>query len=314
MSLTPPLSEPAEEAIESWSQLPRVLVITQDGAGSIATSESSGELRATQAIQAGNQRQAFLTRWRAADSEIVSLWGPPSTFTTTPSTNKPQIGHLHRVTQLPDGRTYQGIAVFHDAFLGAPSSLHCEVVTFDGITLGQLQDTPLSKALGKSLRVWWGRRFQFGGPLAEYVCDPKGLRLIEVGDVVRVQGMAASGMDTAATGVPVHSVIPEENYFRLNFGSPDQVDAAAGGTVTWVDTTNTAKNTMPYWVLSRVDGTTLRIKQWVHGEPEPLAWDHTVTFTHALTPLADGWNGLWVGHVQNGSHHRIRHMRIRRNR
>jgi len=44
MSLTPPLAQPAEEAIESWSQLPRVLVITQDGAGSIATTESNGEL------------------------------------------------------------------------------------------------------------------------------------------------------------------------------------------------------------------------------------------------------------------------------
>lgn len=312
MSLTPPLSGPVEESIESWAQLPRVVTITQDGAGGFTTSGTNGELTFTQAGSFGNQRQAFLTQWRAADSEILSLWGPPSTFTTTPSTNKPQIGHLHRVSQLPDGRTYQGIAVFHDAFLGGPGSLHCEVVTFDGVTLTQLQDAPLSKSLGKSMRVWWGRRFQFGGPLAEYLVDPKGMRLIEVGDIVRVTGMAASGMDTAASGVPVHSVVEADNYFRLNFGSPDQVDAAAGGTVTWVDTNNTAEAVMPYWVRSRVDGTLLRVKQWVHGELEPLAWDHSVVFTHALTPLADGWNGLWTGHAQNGSSHRTRFMSIKR--
>lgn len=312
MSLTPPLSEPAEEVIESWTQLPRVMVMTQDGAGAFATTDVNGELQFSQAGAFGNQRQAFLTQWRAADSEILSLWGPPSTYST--GTNKPQVGHIHRATPLPDGRTCQAIAVFHDAFLGLPNTLHCEVITFDGATLGQFQDSPLTKTLPKAMRVWWARRFTFGGPLVEYICDPKDLRLIEAGDLVRVQGMAASGLDTAASGSPVINVVPEESYFRLSFGSPDQVDALAGGTVTWVDTTNTAEATMPFWVRSRVDGSVLRVKQWLHGEAEPLAWDKTVAFTHALTPLADGWNGLWTGHAQSGSSHRVRYLRIRRNR
>lgn len=312
MSMTPPISSPVTEQITSWTQLPRIITITQDQTGTIDRTESNGELRFSQVGAFGNMRVAHLTQWRAADSEIVSLWGPPSTFTTTPSTNKPQLGHLHRVTQLPDGRTYQGIAVFHDAFLGGPSALHCEVVTFDGVTLGQFADASLNKTLGKSMRVWHGRRFTFIGQLCEYICDQQDLRLIEVGDIVKVAGMAVTGLDTPATGAPVTSVVPEEHYFRTSQAGTDGIDGVAGAIVTWVDSTNTAKNIMPYWVRSRVAGNQLLVKQWVIGEREPQTWDNVVTFTHALTPLDDGWSGIWSGHVQSNSSHRVRNLSITR--
>jgi len=164
------------------------------------------------------------------------------------------------------------------------------------------------------MRIWWGRRFTFGGPLAEYLSDTRELRLMEVGDIIRIQGMAASGMDTPVTGVPVNSIVPETAMFRLAFGSPDQTDALAGGLVSWVDTSNIAKDVQPYWVRSRVDGPVLRVKQWVQGETEPIGWDLTTAFTSPLTPVSDGYNGVWVGHVQNGSSHRFRYLRIRRNR
>ena len=309
MSLTPPLSSPAGETIEAWSQLPRVLVITQDQSGAIDTSEVNGELRASQTGAFGNQRQAFLTQWRAADSEIVSLWGPPSTFS---SSAKPQIGHLHRVNLMPDGRTHQAIVVFHDAVLGQPHQLHCEVITFDGATLGQIQDSPLSKTLAKVLRVWWARRFSFGAQFAEYISEPRSMRLVEDGDIVRVQNMAVTGFNTPATGMPVTNSVPDQGYFRLTFAGTNEVDGLAGGDVTWVDTNNTAKNLMPYWVRSRVDGARLRVKQWVYGEPEPVVWDKDVTFTDARTPMADGWNGVWVGHVFSGSYHKFRYLSIQR--
>jgi hypothetical protein len=311
MSLTPPLSSPAGENIEAWSQLPRVLVITQEGAGAIVTSEVNGELRASQPGAFGNQRQAHLTQWRAADSEIVSLWGPPSTFSTP--TGKPQIGHIHRCNLMADGRSHQAIAVFHDAFLGQPHQLHCEVINFDGATLTQIQDSPLTKStLVKALKVWWGRRFSFGLQFAEYNSEPRDLRLVEDGDIVRVANMAATGLNTPVTGLPVTNSVPEQGFFRLTFSGTDLVDGLAGGDVTWTDTTNTAKDKMPFWVRSRVDGSRLRVRQWVHGEPEPRTWDKDVTFTDDRMPKADGWNGVWVGHVYSGSYHKFRYLSIQR--
>lgn len=312
MSLTPPLSGSVAEDIQSWNQLPRQVVITADGAGTHALTESNGQLVAAQAGAFGNLRMGYLTQWRAADSDIISLWGPPSTFTTTPSTNKPQIGHLHRVSLMPDQRSYQAIAVFHDAFLGAPHQLHCEAVTFDGVTLTQINDQVLSQTLTKALRVWWARRFTFGSQFAEYISEPRSMRLIEDGDIVRVQNMPVTGFNTPASGMPVTNSVPDQGFFRLTYPGVNESDGLGGGDVTWVDTTNTAKNLMPYYVRSQVVGNRLRVKQWIHGEPEPRTWGLDIALTDARTPLADGWNGVWVGHVQSGSSHKFRDLRITR--
>ena len=138
------------------------------------------------------------------------------------------------------------------------------------------------------------------------------MRLIDDGDIVRVQNMAVTGFNTPATGMPVTNSVPDQAFFRLTFAGTDGTDGLAGGDVTWVDPNNTAKNLMPYYVRSQVTGNRLRVKQWIHGEPEPRTWALDIALTDARTPTADGWNGVWVGHVQSGSYHRFRDLRITR--
>jgi hypothetical protein len=297
---------------DGWAPF-RTAVVSADGAQVFTPSVNGRRGRVTSAVgsAAGNLRVVYLrdgTRW--PDSEMKSLWWPPSIFSDAgaPVTNRPQMGHIHGAYVGDDGRL-RGAAVWCNIFGGPnPEALLINNWESDGTTLWQGASTGnagSSEAVGRTALVLHANRFVFGGTFTDLRVLPSyaavGLVAGATGDLT---GMAVTGLNQADASVQGGA---PGGLIRLNASGSAVTDATAGGT--W--TPDYPWRVFPYWVRSKWEPPVMSVMQWAYGSPEP-DWGDQYTWSATISVDADtaevpgssgvaGLQGFIFAHAHTGA-------------
>src|SRR5690606_9562986 len=138
-------------------------VVNQDGSQSFETSVEDGYGRVTGTTTGGNQRVMYTHAGMVAeDGEIMAVLRGPSTYVSTPSVNRPQLGLLLRCQEI-DGH-HVGYVAWYDAFAGNPRIVNMSAWRGNGsATLNQAAGGQYSAEVARDLRVLGVRRFEFLG-------------------------------------------------------------------------------------------------------------------------------------------------------
>src|SRR5690606_13719668 len=133
--------------------------------------------------------------------EIMAVLRGPSTYVSTPSVNRPQLGLLLRYQEI-DGH-HVGYVAWYDAFAGNPRIVNMSAWRGNGsATLNQAAGGQYSAEVARDLRVLGVRRFEFlGSYISEYACEPHHLHGLASGDTVTVDLTSDDTFDAAAATV-----------------------------------------------------------------------------------------------------------------
>lgn len=290
-------------AEDGWGLFDRKIV-NQDGSQSFALSVSGNYGRVTGTVSgSGNQRELLVhqdTRWR--DGEVTAVLKGPSTYVSTPSTNRPQMGIVLRYQEI-DG-FHVGYVVWYDIFAGNPRVLNISGWRGNGgATLNQAAGAQYTAEIARDLRVYAVERIQFGSFFNGYYCQPYHLHGLTAGDSVTVD----VGDDTYdATAEAALNPDREKGSFQLAEATTQSTDAykTAKGTAILVDN---HKRFFPYVLKARLIGNTVSVKAWRgQFEAEPADWQSVVTVAtdadFPTLPTGLGRFGVVASHAHTSSY------------
>lgn len=299
-----PVRSPAKWQATDWSYFPEAVVATQSGSQVYTISNTGPTLKVTGAGTDGSHRVWYLSRDsdRAADTEILSKWGP---HTNVPAgSNVPQVGHVHRVRYDPVTRAYTGIAIWQNIIGAVYTNLLVKACRVDGTTLtqgsagGSFTGNPTT---ARNIRVLAAYNIP-GFNLRQYYAQPPDLLGMQNGDLITVSSMPATGFNVPVA-LPAQLVNPVEGSFAVTGTGAGDRDPNAGGTAAFTDVGKAMG--VDYWVRSRVEGSRVRVRQWRSGQAEPADWTVDTDFAGETTVpevlRADGRHGIWMAHVHTGA-------------
>lgn len=301
------------DGVKGFTNIPITVSAKVDaGPNLLSAKVDRGRIRSTAGSKGGNQRECWLragTTW--ADSEITSLWYPPSGM--DPATCTPQMGHVHRVSN--DGGKWSGVVIDQNVFSFLFRSTFMSVWTWGpgGFTIpakaalaGQAWAIPIVRGVQRVTNEL--------GTFRVYLVDR--LCGVEEGDTIDVAGCEDQRFN--GTNLHVHGVTGAPKpavgatgptiYVRVAEPAPDIAQKPQGGYVTLTppsaDSIN-PRSIYPMWVTSRVVGSTVMLKKWYGDDPEPIWGDpeHTKYFeipkSQANRLAERGACGLLSNHLRN---------------
>lgn len=255
----------------------------------------------------GNRRECHVLDSTAGyvDSEIRSIWRPPSVIDTTKMS--PQMGHVHRATAT-------GGVVIDQNIFGSFDDTWINCWGWDGATL--TEGTQLASGTGTRLSLKVDSFHRTAGTPASVYCRVDTVDNVQVGDVVTVAGTGEAELDGDHT---VKYVLPSSNGVYGN----------TGPCLIWEDAVNTSTKALtlvsgevgikgpatglaprslyPMHVASRIVGTLAQAKKWRVGTPEPMwgtrgyaagcAWELDLASASPALP-ASGKCGIITNHLR----------------
>ena len=283
-------------------------VMTQDSSNSFTAAVSSGYLRFTASGSGGNQREVLeLEDTTSVNSELVSLLGPADTL----SAGVAQWWHLHRVVEVSAG-AWRAWAVWTDTTIPIPGYLNLNVVEFSGAASMSFNGNGVNSSLTTALNLIRYCPVVRAQRASNVVTVHTPVPWIpKVGDIGSLTGMAAGAFDAAS--VTVTAADEARRTFAFAQTGSDATDADAGGT--WEAATRTA--TLPFWLATRLIGTTLWAKQWRPEEAEPDWSDPGRVFSHTITTgtpaphSGEGSCAVGAAHLQSPNQLRFGDVRWR---
>lgn len=316
-----PAGEPAPVPVthdwdaDGWTPFTRLLVNPHGAATVAETVENSrGRLTGHTDTTDGNRRDWWLrdgTLW--ADSEITSLWWGPSIMdSAAPLPATPQMGHVHRAVEAPDG-TWTAYVVTNNIFGSVGETINLNVWGTDETTLtlgSNGGSSTFSGSLDRALTVTAVRRQELFIWMADlFVSNTHMLAGVVPGDVM-TSDVSDNTFDF--TDIAVDAVGAGPGYLR--FRDPVSTTAVAPTTASGTITPKNRRRYFPYWVKSQLLGTVLRVKVWPIAQAEP-DWGDTqrvVSFDTAgandpapniaAAPTGPGYCGLVSAHLRSSAH------------
>ncbi len=273
-----------------------------------------GRIASKPGATAGNDRECWLregTEW--ADSEVTSLWYPPSVMDERVCT--PQMGHVHRVSE--KNGTWSAVVVDQNVFSFEYWTTYVGVWSWGkgGFRIGSHHGLaghhwgyPYVRGVQRTnTEVGWLRHF-----VVDRLCG------VQEGDRIDVAGCEDESFNGknllvhGATAVPspgVGAVGPTiyvvEPRTKRAVGMKSQL-----GYVQFARPEVQAINPRviyPMWVTSRVVGSTVMLKKWSAQDLEPTWGDPQRTLTFELKPEkgipvpTSGSCGILSNHLRNGA-------------
>jgi hypothetical protein len=248
---------------------------------------AAGLGRLTAAGTEGNDRRFYLAlREASTDSEITALWHGHS----LQQAGGGQLGVVLRAQLLPDGRV-TGYVVWHDWGFGQDQNMYVAVWTSEAGAGPNLQISGIGTAAfdGLTDTVDVSDATRTDGTVTARVPAGHG---VKVGD-----RLVVSLADATFSGV--HDVVAVGDTW-VRYAAAGSDATSGGGTLRDLD------QVMPYWVHAKVVGTTLSVKVWRDGRPEPAwgdpEWSRTFTDTTGVGPVGPGYDGIYAGHTSAGGY------------
>jgi hypothetical protein len=292
-----------------WTPFTEV-VISADGSQDFTKTVENGAGKVAGTLAGnGNHREAQLlagTDW--VHSEMTSLFFSPTGWVSGGA----QQGHIHRVREVSPG-LWEGIAIWTGVFGTDYRGLNIRGVRWNGTTLfqsdGDLAVSSDANFIDRAMLIRAIERINFGGKIQQYrLVDPEKLLHMVAGDIVDAESFADTSFnetDVALAGVD-HTT-----------GNISIADPAAGPDVALTnvaqgrimpDSTNGQKRWTPYWLSTRVRGTSttaqvVEAKRWKPEDREPDWGDSRVLrrniASNANVPalaVGPGHCALWIAH------------------
>jgi hypothetical protein len=295
--------------LNGWTPFTEV-VITADGSQDFTKTVDAGAGKVAGTLAGnGNHREAHMlagTDW--VDSEMTSLIFSPVGWVSGGA----QQGHIHRMREVSPG-LWEGIAVWTGVFGTDYRGLNIRGVRFDGTTLlqsgGDAATGADSDYLDRRMLVRATERISFGSMIQQYrVVDADKLLHMAVGDIVDAESFVDSSFNQ--TDVAIGGI--DHTTGNISITDPESgpvvgLTAVYNGRIT-PDSTNGQKRWTPYWMTTRVRGTStasqiVEVKRWKPEDREPDWGDPRVLrrtiLSNANVPdlaIGQGHCALWIAH------------------